>query len=132
MENPENISPVETENPDLKSQVESLRQLVSSLLVLMIIVTGTFCLFLLHQSKNARRDVNLIKPQVAQMVNEYNTTMAPGLSNFVGSLIQFSQTNPDFVPILAKYGLTNAPAQTTPPTQKTLPVGGASSPIPPK
>jgi hypothetical protein len=88
---------------DLRDQVESLRQLVGSLLVLLLVISGTLNLYLLRQVKGTGADLKNIRPQVAQMINEYNKISGPAITKFVGQLTEFSKTHPDFAPVLNKY-----------------------------
>ena len=107
MENTPN--PVPTPSSDI-SELESLRHLVLSTLVLVIILSGTFNIYLWRQLKYARADLTTMRPQANQIVGDYNKSF-PGMQEFMHRLTEFGRTNPDFVPILAKYGQqpTNAP-----------------------
>ena len=57
----------QTVSPDAQQQCESLRQLVVSLMVLVIVVSGTLNIFFLRQYRDARRELDRIGPQISQM-----------------------------------------------------------------
>jgi len=103
------------------SEIETLRHLLLSTLVLVIIVSGTFNVYLLRQVRNMQKDLDLIRLNANQVVGAYNAEF-PQMQEFVRRLTEFGRTNPDFVPILAKYGQapTNAPVST--PAAKSPPV----------
>lgn len=97
---------------DLHEQVESLRQTVFGLLVLMLVISGTLLIFLWRQYKLVDNDLKVLRPQLTQLVTEYEKSKAPAIKQFVDNLVNFSKTHPDFTPVLNKYGIrpTNAPA----------------------
>ncbi|HWI59002.1 MAG TPA: hypothetical protein VNZ22_17385 [Bacillota bacterium] len=101
MENLENSPAAQPENQSMRQELEGLRSLVVSLLVLMIVLSGTFNLFLLRQVKTARADL----PALRQVVADYNKNSAPAINEFVKRLSDYSKTHPDFVPVLVKYGI---------------------------
>ena len=106
---------------ELRSQCESLRQLVSSLLVLLLVVSGTLNLFFWRQFKVTKGALDVERPQINQMVAEYNRGQGIAITNFLAKLVEFEKKNPDFSPILAKYGVPLGisgapPATAAPPT----------------
>ncbi len=113
MDNSENQNPTESRSDssdlnDLRLETAGLRQLLISLIILMIVLSGTLNLYLLRQSRTARADLVAIKPQVTQMVADYNKMNAPVINDFVQKLVDFGQKHPDFMPIVQKYGLVRA------------------------
>ena len=120
MDNPEIKSSgvPEAEVSQLAGQVESLHHLVTSLLILLVIVSGTFSIFLLRQWQMARRDLATIQPSALQIIADYNKDRGPRMDAFIEKVKDYGRTHPDFVPILVRYGLvTNvAPAASTTPT----------------
>src|SRR5262245_33044794 len=119
MDNPQIKSPglPETEVSQLAGQVESLQHLVTSLLVLLVIVSGTLSIFLLRQWQMALRDLATIQPSALQIIADYNKDRGPRMDAFIDKLRDYGRTHPDFVPVLVRYGLvTNvAPAAGAPP-----------------
>jgi hypothetical protein len=104
-----------TEVTALKVECDNLRRLLVSALLLMIVVSGTVNLYLLRQVKYARTDLNAISQPVKQMLAEYEKAR-PIMEQFVQRAQDFSRTNPDFLPILAKYNLKPAAAAPAPVT----------------
>src|SRR2546423_8871920 len=84
----------------LREQYESLRHLVVSLLVLGIVVTGAFDLFLLREVKYARSDLGIWKPQADQLMAEYQKGRGQSMDDFVRKIVYYGQTNKDFTPIM--------------------------------
>jgi hypothetical protein len=107
MENLENTPVVQPDN-DLQGQLDSLRHLVASALVLILILAGTLDLFLLRLVKGTRTE----RDGMNNMIAEYNKTTAPAMNDFIKRLAEFGKTHSDFTPILVKYGLVNRPGAT--------------------
>ena len=111
MDNVENKTPIQAHTNDLQEQCDALRHIVVSLLVLVIVISGTFNIYLLRQWRTASKDLAGIRPQAAQMIAEYQKVSAPLMTVFVKKITEYGRTHPDFAPVLAKYGLK--PAGTT-------------------
>ena len=119
----------ETKSPDqpaadgLQDQVDALRHLVVSLLILVVVVSGTFSIYILRQLKDAHRDIERIRPQVAQMTANYQRAEAPMMQTLMNKFAEYGATHPDYVPILAKYGIKPAAA----PAASSMPPSAAPS-----
>ena len=118
MEDFQNKQPVQPVSSDLQAQLDSLRHLIISVLVLVIMVSGTFNLYLLRQVKYARMDLGGVRQQATQMIAEYKRVNEPLMQDFLRKITEYGKTHPDFAPILTKYGvrataITNAPPATT-------------------
>jgi cytoskeletal protein RodZ len=110
----ENPSAVPTELNDLQAQCAWLRKQILTILVLVIIISGSFNIFLLRQWRYVSTDNKAAKEQIAQ----YQKVFEPQLNEFVRRIQEYGKTHPDFQPIMTKYGLygTSAPpAAATPP-----------------
>ena len=107
-------------NPDLNSEVAALRNQVYVLLVALIVVSGTLTVYLYRQASMARKDIEAIEPQAEQIVKAFNQNQGV-MVNFVNQLVAYGQTHPDFVPVLAKYGI--APV-------KGVPAGAPAGAVP--
>jgi len=101
----ENRSVDQTELQELRTECQTLRQIVSALLVLVLLVTGALDIYLLRQWRMARAELQRRGPQITQFVAEYNRVSAPAIADFVKRLVDFSKTHPDFSPILARYNI---------------------------
>ncbi len=92
---------------DVSQQVAALRQQVFSLLLALIVVSGTLTVTLYRQASLAGKDIAALKVQV---IDRYKQQQ-PAMENFLNQLAAFGVTHPDFrTNILLKYGITSAPA----------------------
>ena len=98
------------ETASLQEQVNALKQLVTSLLILMIVGGGTFTFFMYRQFYYSRVDATALR----QIVDEYNTTHLPAIQEFRTRLQEYARTHSDFAPLAAKYGLVTVPAPASP------------------
>lgn len=89
----------------LQEQSESLRQLVSALLLVLLLVSGTLTIFLGRQWRFTKSEIDLLSPQAGQILNEFNRNV-PLMQDFVRKLNDYAKTHPDFAPIAAKYRLS--------------------------
>lgn len=107
---------------ELKATCDSLYSILVGLLLVLIPVSGTVCVYLLRQATYAKMDLNMLYPSYTNAMAQYERTR-PIIDETVKKLQDFGRTNADYVPILAKYnllpGATSAPPQTArPPTKK--------------
>jgi hypothetical protein len=117
MEEPEIKSNPQLDANSLQEQLDSLRQMMTSVLVLLLLVSGTLTIFLVRQWRFVQRDLEALRPQAAPVIAEYNKGL-PAMQDFLTKLAQYGKTHADFAPIAAKYHLndmvpksgTNAPA----------------------
>jgi hypothetical protein len=120
----ENEPVVPAPQDDIQSQVDRLRQLIHSLLILAIVISGTFAVFLYNQLWYTRKDLEDVRGPVSQ----YNKTAGPATDEFLQKLVTFSKTHPDYHPIASKYGLlTNVPT-----VSPRAPSKASPAPVPPK
>ena len=114
MDNLQNTATPPPNPNELRAECESLRQLVVSLLVLLLVVSGTLNLYFWRQFRATKGLLEAQRPQVAQLVAEYNKSQGVAIDNFIGKLVEFEKKYPDFAPILGKYGIraTGAPPAT--------------------
>lgn len=121
MNDPENFdSPpgVDSSAPEsLEKQFESLRQLFFATLVALLIFSVGFNVFLIRQTTYIRKDLNAMRPQVSQLIANYQKTEEPQIKSFVNALVAFGKSHPDFNSILAKYKIVSpTPALSAPAT----------------
>ena len=121
MDNLENASSPQAELSELRTQYESLRQLVTSLLVLLLVISGTLNLYFWRQFRVTKGELDVERPQITSMVTDYRRGQAVAYDTFVRQLQEFEKKNPDFSPILARYGIRPAPANSAPPTTAAAP-----------
>ena len=89
---------------DLLDQVVALRHQVFTLLLALVVVSGTLTVFLYRQASLAGKDLKAIKPQASAMIEAFNAKK-PTMEAFVKQLTAYGVTHPDFQPILRKYGI---------------------------
>jgi len=126
MDNPELKNPPPQDGGQLQAQLEDLRNLVTSVLILLVVVSGTFSVFLLRHWTQTRRDLAAYRIDASPFIEAYNKQAGPQMDAFIEKLKEYGRTHPDFAQILARYGIVptasaGAPATTktsTPPTKK--------------
>src|SRR5438876_5832528 len=87
-----------TEATQLREQYESLRHLVVSVLLLLVIVSGTLWVYLLRQVKDTRVQLEGFRPQATNMIAQYEKNIGPAMDNFVKQISEYGRTNSDFTP----------------------------------
>jgi hypothetical protein len=118
MDTPESqIKPLPA-STDLQGQIDSVRHLMVSVLFLLLVVSGTFNLYLWRQFRSTRAELQMVLPNAKQISGELAS-----MQDFVHKLVEFAKTHPDFLPILAKYGIqpTADKAPAAAPAGATLP-----------
>lgn len=93
---------------ELSDQIDALRRQTFTLLLALIVVSGTLTVYLYRQASVARNDIRTIKPQATELIQSYNQNL-PLIQSFVKEIVAYGATHPDFQPILNKYQL-QAPA----------------------
>ena len=106
METSPNPAPVQSEASELRSQYEQLQQLVSSLLLILIVVSGTLSVFLLRQWRFVKAE--LAQWQRRPLRSRPNTTTRKrSLRISSRNLPSTDATHPDFAPISDRYHLND-------------------------
>jgi hypothetical protein len=101
-------SPSQPDPNHLQAEVDSLRHLMVSLLVLLIVISGTLNVYLLRQWRSSQTELKTLRG----MVDQYNKEDLPQITNFVAKLTEYGQTHTNFVVILKRYGLDTLPTNT--------------------
>ncbi len=89
---------------DLRQEVDSLRQLVTGLLILLIVVSGTLNIYLLRQAKSVHQELPALRAQAAQVQRA-----ATSIDTFLHDLLKYGSTHSDFAPVMARHGLDKLP-----------------------
>jgi hypothetical protein len=119
MDNLDSTAPAQPNASDLQAQYDTLRHLVVSILILVIVISGTFNIYLLRQWRSLSRELAGFRPVATQEIAGYQKGEFPYEQEFVKKLTEYGQTHADFVPILTKHNLKPAgstgvaPASTT-------------------
>src|SRR5436305_15197541 len=100
MDNADIKTPVSADFNQLQAQLQSLHQLIISVLVLMIVISGTLSIYLLRQWRMTSKDLASVRPAAAQVFAEYTKERAPRMDAFLERLKDYGRTHSDFVPIL--------------------------------
>jgi hypothetical protein len=102
-----------------QTQFEDLRHLVISMLVLLVVVSGTFSVFMLRHWTQTRRDLAAYRVDASIFVDAYNKQGGPQMDAFIDKLKDYGKTHPDFVPILSRYGIAPGGSSAPPPATRT-------------
>jgi hypothetical protein len=93
---------------DTESEISALRRQVFSLLVALVVVSGTLTIYLYRQASMTGKDLEAIKPQATQLIGMFNQNQTM-MINFVNQLAAYGNAHPDFRPVLQKYGIGVVP-----------------------
>jgi hypothetical protein len=120
METLDNKTPVQPDPIDLQAQYDALRHLVVSLMILVVVISGTLNIYLLRQWRSTSKDLTAIRPQATQMIAEFQKVSGPLMQDFIKKISDYGRTHADFAPVLVKYGLKPAtPTNASPATPAT-------------
>lgn len=98
---------------DNNSEIAALKNQVFTLLVALIVVSGTLTVVLYRQASISGKDIDQNQQMMAAVAKNQNSIDA-----FVKRLADYGTRHPDFLPVLKKYGIT--------------PTGPAAAPAAPK
>jgi hypothetical protein len=127
MDNLENPPVAQLDLDQLRAQYNSLHGLVVSTVVLLIVFSMSFNLYLLRQLKFTRAELGAIRPQAQQIIADYQAGSGRAMDEFVKKIAEYGQAHPDFAPILVKYGIKPTPPAAAAPLPITLPAGAAKT-----
>jgi sensor histidine kinase regulating citrate/malate metabolism len=108
MNNPE-TSPLSAE---ISEQIAALQHQVFTLLLALVVVSGTLVAFLFYQSHQLSKNIDGVAQEAGPIAKVFAQNQ-PVIQGFVDQLRVYSVTHPEFQPILKKYKIP-----TTAPTQK--------------
>jgi type II secretory pathway component PulF len=86
------------------NEIAALKNQVFTLLVALIVVSGTLTVYLYRQVSLAGKDLT----QGQQLSNVLSQNEA-AVSTFVTRLVSYGEKHPDFQPVLKKYGIAPVP-----------------------
>jgi hypothetical protein len=92
-----------------QQEISALKNQVFTLLVALIVVSGTMTAMLYQQASQANKDITQDQ-QLAAVLNQNEQNMGA----FATKLVAYADKHPDLKPVLAKYGLTAASLQGAP------------------
>jgi hypothetical protein len=94
---------------DLNEQVAALQRQVFSLLLALIVVSGTLTVYLYRQASMTGKDITALHQQYDGMIRAFQQNQT-GMISFVNQLVIYSETHPEFRPVLIKFGVNPPPA----------------------
>ena len=112
METPENQNSVADDFAELRDQHESLRHLINSVLMLVIVISGTMTVFLFRQNRFMSQELEAVRARHNNAVSAYKV-VSPQIDDFERRLAEYARTHPDFAPVLAKYRKAAATASSS-------------------
>ncbi len=127
MDTLDNQSPGQAEMNSVQAQYAALQHLVVSLLILVVVISGTLNIYFLRQCRTVSKDLAAIRPQATKMIADYQKVSGPLMNDFVKKVTDYGRTHPDFAQVLAKYNL-----QTATPTDATAAPPASAVPAPKK
>lgn len=98
------MEPIESSDPlvsDLKDQVAALQRQAFSLLLALIVVSGTLTVYLYRQASMEGKDLDSLKQQGVPIINAFNQNKA-GMVKFLDQLNAYGQTHPDIEQLLIR------------------------------
>jgi len=123
---PADLSPAFPDG-DWRAELESVRQLIQSLQILTIVVSGTLNIFLYREFKSAKTDARVWREQMRALEYNYANSDGPRVELFWQKMVEYGKANPEFLPVLNKYGIGVAPGAA--PSQ-AAPSAGTAAPVP--
>jgi hypothetical protein len=105
------------ENND--GELAALKNQMFTLLVALIVVSGTLTVFLYRQASLTNKDITQTQQLGTALIQNENN-----IAVFVSKLVGYGEKHPDFVPVLRKYGIAPVPGV---PANAGMP-GGAPAP----
>lgn len=124
-----------TKTPDtaaLQDRIEALNSQMVSILVLLVVISGTLFFNMRRQAAATRSELDAIRPQAEVINATYQRLVGPGMDDFARKLADYGATHPDFQPLLAKYGVTRQGPTSPAPTGVTPAGTKAPAPAPGK
>jgi hypothetical protein len=126
MDNLPNPAPSQSELSELQTQYNHLQQLVASLLLVVLVISGTLTIYLLRQWRFVQGELDAVAPQATQLLSEHTNNYAM-MQDFVKKLAEYGRTHTDFEPIAKKYHLNDLlPKPGTASITSSLPVSATS------
>jgi hypothetical protein len=100
---PQNITPITTSTEVPSVEVQVLRNLFVGTLAALLLVSGSFMLFMYVQMGMVRGQLAEQRPAVLKAVQDYKQISVPLIQKFSGKIQAYAATHPDFRPIWQKY-----------------------------
>jgi hypothetical protein len=90
----------------VSEQIAALQHQVFTLMLVLVVVSGTFVAYVYYQSRQLSKTIELTRQQAAQIAKVYNQDF-PVVQALVKQLAAYGQAHPDFQQaVLKKYNIT--------------------------
>jgi predicted negative regulator of RcsB-dependent stress response len=91
---------------EISEQISALQRQVFTLLLALVVVSGTLVAFLCYQSRQLGKNIDASRQQARQIAQVYNEDL-PVIQSVLKQLVAYGQAHPDFQQaVLKKYGIT--------------------------
>jgi len=91
---------------EISEQISALQRQVFTLLLVLVVVSGTLVAYLSYQSRQLGKSIDGLRQQAKPIEQLYSQNF-PVIQNFVQQLVAYGQAHPDFQQqVLKKYGIT--------------------------
>jgi hypothetical protein len=92
--------------PGVSEQIAALQHQVFTLMLILVVVSGTFVAYVFYQSRQLGKQIEASRLQAAQIAKVYNQDF-PVVRSLVKQLAAYGQAHPDFQQaVLKKYNIT--------------------------
>lgn len=88
---------------ELKRQLQAQRAVFVGAVIALLVLSGSVNLITAKQMRMARDQLNAVRPRVLRLYTDFRAQGEPTVTNFVGQLQAFAETNRDFQPVLERY-----------------------------
>lgn len=106
-------------------EVADLRYLLHLVMAALAVLLLTTTVGLYQQIRwlaEQANQLNATAQELSRLVGDYETNASPQLNRLFTDLKQFSESHPDFAPIMARYRfVTNTPTAAAPPVRQMAP-----------
>ncbi len=96
-------------NNNCEAEISALKNQMFILLLALVVISGTFAVYIYREATNANKDFQQLQPMSAVIPQQ-----EAAIGNFVASLAAYGNKHPDFLPVLKKYGIVPAPGGNPP------------------
>jgi hypothetical protein len=101
---PQNVTPITPLPAEVPSyEVQVLRNLFIATLIALLLVSGSFMLFMYIQMGMVRGQLAEQRPGVLKAIQDYKQISLPLIQRFAGKMQAYTATHPDFRPVWQKY-----------------------------
>jgi hypothetical protein len=99
---------------DISEEIAALRRQVFTLLLALVVISGTLAAFLFYQSRITGKSIDSIKPQAVKLHQTFVQDI-PAIQSFVKQAAIYGGKNPDFAQqVLKNYGIAPQSAAAAP------------------